>query len=73
MISGSEDSHIYFYCLASNKLVKKLPVLPRVSHIVEPVPNGDFFNFIYSGLNEPQIYEVKATDFFEQVIHEETL
>ena len=48
--------------------MKKLPIKPRVSHIVLPVPNGDLFNFVYTGLNEPQLFEVRVTDFHSERI-----
>jgi len=31
--------------------MKKIPIVAKISHIVEPVPNGDLFNFVYTGLN----------------------
>ena len=61
-ITGSEDHAVYIYSLLTGKLVGKYPIKPKISHLVTPVPNAGAFEFLYSGLNEDEIYKVQATD-----------
>jgi len=54
IITGSEDSHIYFYDTNSSKIAQKLSCHQKCINLVRPIPKS--FSFAYTGLEDISIF-----------------